>query len=479
MKNSMWKAIAPVAVGLLLFALPAPEGLTPVAWHYLALFLAVIVGLILEPVPSALVGLLGVVTACVLKIGAPIPKSGVVSAGAAINWGLTGFSNSVIWLIFAAFMLALGYEKTGLGRRISLLLVRTLGRTSLGLGYATIFAELILAPFTPSNSARNGGILFPILRNIPLVYGSTPEHEPRKLGGYIVWMSLISTSVTSSIFYSACAPNMLAGSIMGTQGVKITWMQWFWGFLPVGLILLFVSPLLAYIIYPPTMKRADEAPAWASEELRKMGPLSRNEKLMGLFASVALVLWIGADFFGINPTTSALVVLCLITLFKIIDWKDILNYSSAWNTFFWLGSLVTLASGLKNTGFLDWFAKKSAAAFIGFEPMTILIGLICVFYLSHYFFASLTAHVTALYALFLTTAIAVPGLDPTKSALMLGYTIGLIGILTPYGTGPSPIWYGLGYIPAPKFWALGAIFGLFFLGVLLGVGLPWMHWITL
>ncbi len=479
MNSKHIKAIIPLAIGLVVLLLPAPEGLPIVAWRYLALFLAVIAGLILEPVSPALIGVMGVVTGAILKMGAPIPKSGIVSSGAAINWALSGFANSTIWLIFAAFMMAMGYEKTGLGRRVSLILVRSLGRTSIGLGYATIFAEILIAPFTPSNSARNGGILFPIIRNIPLVYDSRPDHQPRKVGAYIVWMSMISTCVSSSIFYSACAPNMLAGSIMSTQGVNITWMQWFWGFLPVGIILTLVSPLLLYIVYPPEMKRADEAPAWAAEQLREMGPLSIKEKLMALFATLALVLWIGANQFGINPTTSAMLVLCLITLFKIVEWKDIVSHTAAWNMFFWLGSLVTMADGLKNVGFLSWFAQKSAAAFTGYPPMTILLGLICVFYVSHYFFASMTAHVTALYALFLTTILAVPGLDPTKSALMLGYTIGLFGILTPYGTGPSPIWYGLGYITTARFWGLGAIFGAFFLAVLLLVGLPWINWITL
>ena len=479
MNSKLFKSIVPIALGLIVYIFPTPEGLTPMAWQYFSLFVALVAGLILEPVPSAMVGLLGVVVACLLKIGAPIPKTGVINASAAIRWGLSGFSNGTIWLIFSAFMLALGYEKSGLGRRISLLLVKKLGKTSLGLGYAVIFAETILAPFTPSNSARNGGILFPIIRNIPLIYNSTPEHEPRKVGAYLVWVSLLSTCVTSSIFYSSFAPNMLVGSIVEAQGIKLSWMQWFMGLAPVGILLLVASPFLAYIIYPPTMKRANDAPIWAAEELRKMGPLTAREKLMGASAFLALVLWMGASTFKIDPTTSALTVLCIITLFKVIAWEDIIACKPAWSMLLWLGSLVTMADGLKNVGFLPWFAKKSAAALVGYDPMTVLVGLIVIFYLAHYFFASVTSHVTALYALFLTTILAVPGLDPTKSALLLGYSLGFMGILTPYGTGPSPIWYGLGYISAKAFWSLGAIFGLIFLAALIFLGIPWINWITL
>lgn len=32
-------------------------------------------------------------------------------------------------------------------------------------------------------------------------------------------------------------------------------------------------------------------------------------------------------------------------------------------------------------------------------------------------------------------------------------------ILTPYATGPSPIYYGSGYLPTVDYWRLGAILG--------------------
>lgn len=477
MNSKLVKGLIPIAVGLVIWLLPAPAGLSPDAWAYLALFVAVVIGLILEPVPTAFVGLIGVTVAVVLKIGPPIPKEGVVKAGAAINWGLSGFSNSTIWLIFAAFMMAAGYEKSGLGRRISLLLVKLLGKTSLGLGYAILCSETILAPFVPSNSARSGGILFPIVKNIPIIYDSYPDKDPRKLGAYIVWVSLLSTCITSSLFYTGLAPNLLAGSIINEHGVMFTWVEWFKGIAPVGIILLLLAPILTYFIYPPTMKKAPDAPKWAAEELKKLGPVTRKEMLMAFSAVIALTLWIGSSTFNINGTTTALIVLSFITLVGIITWDDILGNKAAWNVLIWFGTLVTLASGLRNVGFLKWFATQSGAMLEGYAPMTILIALVAIFFFSHYFFASVTSHVTAMLALFLTVVMAVPGIDPKQAALMLGYTLGLMGILTPYGTGPSPIWYGLGYIPTKTFWALGGIFGIIMIAVYLIIGVPWIMYV--
>jgi L-tartrate/succinate antiporter len=67
---------------------------------------------------------------------------------------VSGFGNSTVWLIFGAFMFAAGYDKTRFGRRLALILVKYLGRRSLTLGYAITPADLLLAPFTPSNTAR-------------------------------------------------------------------------------------------------------------------------------------------------------------------------------------------------------------------------------------------------------------------------------------------------------------------------------------
>ena len=165
MKNLV-KFVVIVLIGVIMSFLPAPEGLTQDAWIFFSLFVCVFIALILEPFPSAYVVLLGVVIACILKIGPSINFTGELTSSKVIAWGLSGFSNTTVWLIVIAFNFALGYEKTGLGKRISLALVSKMGKSTLGLGYAIAMADLILAPFMPSNTARSGGTIFPIVKNI-------------------------------------------------------------------------------------------------------------------------------------------------------------------------------------------------------------------------------------------------------------------------------------------------------------------------
>jgi L-tartrate/succinate antiporter len=478
MKNLL-KLIVIITIGVILSLLPAPEGLSQDGWIFFSLFVSVFIALIIEPFPSAYVGLLGVVIACILKIGPPITATGDLTSEKVLAWGLSGFSNTTVWLIFVAFMFALGYEKTGIGKRISLILVNKMGKKTLGLGYAIALADLILAPFIPSNTARSGGTIFPIVKNIPVFYGSTPEKDPRKIGSFITWVAIASTCVTSSMFYTSLSANILAVSLVESTGIIApSWAEWFFYFLPVGIILFLLVPLLTYIIYPPAIKSSEIISDWAGKELKRMGKVSKNEIIMILLACFALLLWIFGKRLDINPTVSALSVLCLMVLFNVVTWTDILTNKAAWNVFLWFGALVTLAGGLNNVGFLGWFANNITSGISSYSTSIILVFLLLAFYFIHYLFASLTAHVTALMTIFLVAGRDIPGINFPLLVYLLLYSLGLMGILTPYGTGPSPIWYGSGYIPSRTFWALGALFGIIFIAVLILVGIPWIKlWI--
>ena len=465
MLSNRIKLFIPIIVAVVVALLPTPEGLSVNAHYFFAVFLGVIVGLILEPIPAALIGLTGVAFCATFGLVEE-------SAKASRAWALSGFSNGVIWLIFAAFMFALGYKKSGLGKRISLLLVKYLGKTSLGLGYAVAFADGILSPFMPSNTARSAGTIFPIAINIPQMFNSTPENEPRKLGAYISWVAIATTCVTSSMFLTALAPNLLAVSLVEkSTGIVIEWGQWF-STLAIIMIPLFLAvPFLAYIIYPPEQKHSPEAPAWAASELEKMGSISKKELTMLFLGITALVMWIFGKEIGVNGTTAALAVLCLLVLTDVITWDDVISNKGAFNVFIWFATLVAMASGLKKVGFLKWAAGLISGGLVGMDPLIIGIILIILFFIFHYMFASVTAHTVALLPLFLGVASnLLPGDMIQNLAILLVGSLGLMGIITPYATGPSPIWYGAGYISQATWWKLGAVFGALYLVALVLLG---------
>jgi L-tartrate/succinate antiporter len=229
-------------------------------------------------------------------------------------------------------------------------------------------------------------------------------------------------------------------------------------------------------VYPPEVKESPEVPAWAGRELGTMGRISRNQIMMGLRAVGALALWIFGGKF-IDATTVALSAIALMVILGVVTWDDVLANKSAWNVLVWFATLVALADGLNRVGFISWFAKKAAAPLAGFPPLTVMVLLTVLFFVIHYMFASITAHVTAVLPVLLAAGIAVPGVDPRLFALLLCYSLGIMGILTPYATGPSPVYFGSGYVARKDFWRLGAIFGFVYLAALLAIGVPWMLYV--
>jgi L-tartrate/succinate antiporter len=465
------RAAVPIAVGAAIAILPVPDGLTPDAWRYFALFVTIITAIITEPMPAAAIGLAGVSIAAVLGLVRNTPA-------ASAQWALSGFGNTIVWLIFAAFMFTVGYAQTGLGRRVALQLVRALGHRTLGLGYAVAVADLVFAPFTPSATARSAGTIYPVIRHIPELYGSRPaDGTARVLGGYLLYTALAVSFVTSSMFITALAPNALAITIIEqTINVRISWVDWFRGFAPIGFTLLALVPVVVYRLYPPVIRSAPEVPRWATEQLRLMGPMSRREvALFGLIAT-ALALWIGASDY-LDPALTAILIVLMMVVLGVVSWDDVIGQKEAWNVLIWFGTLVTLAAGLAEVGFVAWLAKSVAPAFTGLSLYAAIVAIVGTFYFLHYFFASITAHTATLLPVFLATAATIPDLSPTRWALLLGYSLGLMGILTFYASGQSAIYYASGFVPKRDFWLLGLVLGMIYVSTYLVIAIPWLSYL--
>lgn len=334
-KDNIWKLLAPLVVMGVMLLIPVPDGMPPQAWHYFAVFVAMIVGMILEPIPATAISFIAV-TICVIGSNyllfdaSELADPAFKASKQALKWGLAGFSSTTVWLVFGAFIFALGYEVTGLGRRIALFLVKFMGKRTLTLGYAIVIIDILLAPFTPSNTARTGGTVFPVIKNLPPLFKSFPnDPSARRIGGYLMWMMVISTSLSSSMFVTGAAPNVLGLEFVSKiAGVQISWLQWFLSFLPVGIILLIVAPWLSYVLYKPEVTHSAEVAAWAGDELKSMGRLSRKEwTLIGLVL-LSLGLWV----FGgkiINATAVGLLAVSLMLALHVVPWKDITRYNSA------------------------------------------------------------------------------------------------------------------------------------------------------
>lgn len=428
----------------------------------LAIFVATIIGCISQPLPIAGVAIIAM-TVCVLF------------HVTTINDAMKGFGDSTVWMIAMAYFLSRGFVNTGLGRRIALIFVKLFGKRTLGLAYSLIGVDLVTSPATPSNTARAGGIVFPILESVSAAYGSKPEDgTQRKVGSFLILSAFHGNVITSGLFMTAMAPNLVAVALAKNFNVHITWMGWLMAAIVPGIICLVLVPLILYKLYPPEVKETPNAKVWAEAELEKMGRVSLPEKLMGIVFIFALVLWMLSSFIGLDATLVAFMAVSLLLLSGVLSINDILHETGAWNTLIWFSILIFMAGELNTLGFIPWLSKTIGNSLHGVGWGVVLLVLVMVYFYSHYLFAGATAHVSAMYCAFLGVAISA-GVPPMLAALLLGFDGAIFSSTTHYANGPSSIMYGSGYVTQSEWWRMNFILGLFYLIVWGGIGTLWMH----
>jgi len=453
--------LAVFLLAVVIWFIPPPSGVQPQAWHLLAIFVATIVGIITKPFPMGAVALFGI---------AATALSGTLT----INQALSGFGNSTIWLIVVAFFISRGFIKTGLGNRIAYLFMAALGRKTLGLSYGLIATDLVLAPAIPSNTARAGGIVFPLVLASAKAFGSEPKDgTARKIGAFLMQAAFQGNVVTSAMFLTAMAANPLAAKLAAQMHIDVSWGEWALAAVVPGVTSLVLIPLVLYKIYPPEVKETPEASKLAKQRLAELGSMRREEWVMlGVFF-LLLLLWIFGDQLArIDSATTALFGLSVLLVTGVLTWKDILTEEGAWDTLIWFAALVMMASFLNELGLIPWFTK-SAQGMVGGVNWTVAFLVLClVYFYSHYLFASQTAHVSSMYAAFLSVSVAV-GTPPLLAALVLGFLSNLISSLTHYGSGPAPVLFGSGYVELGTWWKLGALTSVINILIWLVVGGLW------
>ncbi|MCG0239379.1 MAG: anion permease [Firmicutes bacterium] len=460
-RGKLIRALIVLAVGGIIWFLPPIGGLEPAAMHLTAIFVATILGLILQPLPQGAVVLLGVAITAI---------TGTLSIGDTMK----GFSDATVWLIVSAFLFARGFIKTGLGRRIAYLLVRRFGKSTLGLGYALAFADVALAPATPSNTARGGGILFPVIRSLASSLGSEPGPTARRIGAYLMFNGFVICQVTSALFLTGVAPNSLIVKLAKENfDYTITWMGWFWAALVPGLVSVLAMPYLVFKLFDPELKRSPEAPEMARKELEKMGPMTLGEKGMLAVFLLTLLLWATGQWTNINATAVALGGVATLLVLGVIEWQDVLSEKGAWDALAWFGGLVGLASGLSKLKVIDVLATWLKGSLGGVSSWTLGFLLVVLAYVFvHYFIASMTAHATAFYVPLALVAISL-GAPAPLVLLVLGFMNSLNATTTHYGSGPAPVFFGSGYIDQATWWRCGLIVCLANLAIWLTVGSVW------
>ncbi|MDI9893746.1 DASS family sodium-coupled anion symporter [Rhodococcus sp. IEGM 1381] len=458
----LWTAGIPILLAVSGFLLPTPDGIDPHGMAMLGIFVGTIAGLILQPLPTGSVALIGLAVAMITRTQVPADA-------------LAGFSNSTIWLIVAAFFIAEGFLVTGLGERIALHFVVRMGRSSLGLSYGMALTDLLLAPATPSNTARAGGVVYPIIASLSKLENSQPEPDEsrKRLGAFLLLTSLQVNVVTSAMFVTAMAGNPLAVAAAAELGVDISWARWAIAASVPGIASIVAVPWVMSKIYPPTVKRTPEAPKHARERLAASGSTSRPEKIMAATFVGLLVLWCAGSQLGINATSAAFAGVAVLLVTKVLTWKNLVTDTGAWQTLVFFAVLVGMASQLQAYGVIGWVGDKVSGGVAGLPWLVAFAILTAVYFYAHYLFASNTAQIVAMYAVFLAAALAA-GAPPLFAALVLGFIGNLFGGLAHYSSGPAGVIFGSGFVKTSEWFRIGFVMSVVLIAIWTVIGGAWM-----
>ena len=445
--------------GLLLYFVPI-AGFTAAQRHLLAVFIATVIGLVVQPVPMAVSVLLALT---VLALTGTVPGNRVLS----------GFSDQTVWLIFVAFLFARAITATGFGLRIAYLFIRRFGRSPLTLGYSIAASDMVLAPFVPSDTGRGGGIIYPIARSVAQAFGSEPGSTAGRLGSFLILTSFHVNCIVSAMFLTSMAANpLMAQFARQVAHVDLTWVRWAAGAAVPGVLSLILVPWVIFRLNPPEVRRTDSARQVAGDELSKLGPMSTRERWLAVILLFVMAGWVSAPWHGVANAFVALGAVCAILLTGVLKWSDLLEEKPAWDALMWFGPLLMMASELNQSGVIKILSSALISSLHGWAWGMVFLALVPAYLYIHYTFASMTAHATALYQAFLA-AMVLGGVPPLIAALSLGYFSSLNAVLTHYGTGSAPVFFGAGYVSQGTWWKLGFIVSVIDLAIWVGIGSMW------
>jgi divalent anion:Na+ symporter, DASS family len=458
------KQVVSFALALCIWFAPIPAGLTKEAWHLFAVFAAAIFSVIVNAFP--------LLTASLLAVGAVV-LTGTVDPVKAF----AGFANSSVLLVVVAFLVAHAVVKSGLGRRISLLVVSAFGRSTLGLGYSIFLTDALIAPAFPSNTSR-GGVLYPIILSLAQSAGSKPEDaDSSRLGGYLMFCGMASLSVSSALWLTATSANPIGVSLAAQSGVKITFGSWLLAASFPALATILLLPLVLSRLFPPGVTDTPDAPALARKELHGMGRLSRDEWIVAVTFAVMVTGWVMADSLRLSLAAVAFGGLGVLLATNVLTVEDMNLQGSTLVTFFWLAVLFALSGQLNELGFMGYVGAKLTALLGGVAWPIAYVVLLMLYVLMHYMFVSQSAQVLALFDVFLDVAVRT-GVPTSLMAFALLFASSYFSTITPQGGSQNVIFVGSNYLTQGELYRLGLLTTGFCLLAFLVLGTPWLLFVA-
>ena len=462
------------ALFALLLALPAPEGLSAAGWRAAAVGVLMAVWWMTEALPIAATALLPIVL---------FPLLGVTEVGSAAS----PYAHPLIFLFLGGFLIALGMQRWDLHRRIALTIIAAVGTRPRRLVGGFMAASAFLSMWI-SNTAT-AMMMLPIGTSVVGIAG--PEGEEREARGGFAAALMLAIAYAASIGGMATIvgspPNALLVAFLDeTLGLEVSFVSW----MAVGVPVAAVGLAGAYLLLTRVVFRmagagmAAAGAAYVREELRAMGPMSRQERSVAAVFGLTAALWVARPLVervvpGLSDTGIALAGGLLLFLIPA-DWRRgrfLLSWSDTrdvpWGVLLLFGGGLSLASAVDGTGLAGWIGGR-LEGLGGLPALAVVLAVVATVIL----LTELTSN-TATTATFLPVVASLAAAFGVAPLLLLLPTTlaASCAFMMPVATPPNAIVYGSGRVTVPQMVRAGVWLNLLFVGLLTLAAFTLVPWV--
>ncbi|MDH3650543.1 MAG: DASS family sodium-coupled anion symporter, partial [Saprospiraceae bacterium] len=347
----------------LMLIMGGPDSMSPAAYAVLAATLWIAIWWITEAVPIPVTSLLPIVL---------YPLCGVMT----IEQAAEPYSRPIIYLFVGGFLIALAMERWNLHKRIALSIIAMVGtnmrRVLLGFMLATWFLSMWI-----SNTATTV-MMLPIAISMITQFKTFNDRQDEALPGAeqfgkAVILALAFSSSIGGIATLVGTPTNLifAESVRDFYNVEIPFDQWFVAGLPLAVILLVVLYWhLTRNHFHFSQVDVKGSREMIEGELRSLGRMSKEEKLVLAIFSLVAVAWITRRYlitpFFPEVNDINIVLVGAVSLFlipapsdrkeRLMDWKTALKLP--WGVLLLFGGAFAVAAGFEISGLTSWIGDK-------------------------------------------------------------------------------------------------------------------------
>ena len=443
LKTTLGLAAATLALLVIVF-LPTPDGL-PLAGQYMLAILAFSVIVWMSEAVSYAVSAMVIIALIAFLLGlAPNVATGkAMGTSQALGVALGGFSNTAWALVCGALFLAAAMTRTGLDRRIALLVLSKVGAKTNRVLIGVILVGFLLSFVVPSTTARVSAMV-PIVMGIILAF-DVPLKS--RFAGALMIATAQADTLWNVGIKTAAAQNMVAISFIEKQlGQTVSWLDWFIAAAPFSAIMSVVLYFILMWMMPPEKTEIEGGQAIVAKALDALGPMTGAEKRLLALSLTLLFFWSTEKIlhpFDTASTTLAAVALMLMPGIGVMTWKEA-ERAIPWGTVALFGVGISLGAALLSTKAAPWLAVWISSTF-GLQsaaPLTILAILSIFLIVIHLGFASATALAAAMIPIVISVlqGVQTPGLNVLGLTLILQFVV-CFGMILPVNAPQNMVAY--------------------------------------